>query len=641
MFKKLRIGILAARELGFKRVGQYILYQLGLISGYYRWRTPARPFPAESAPAIRLDLLPLPSREELQLLLVDRLEEVVHEADEIVGGKVRLFGGDPVELQLAPPGKLMHWSRRQRLQGDIKLIWEPARFGWVFALGRAYLLTGDERFPAAFWQRWEEFQRANPVNLSANWESAQEVSLRLIALCWAARLFESSPHSSVERKARLAASLVDHARRIPPTLIYARAQDNNHLISEAAGLYTAGVLLTRFPQAKRWKKLGWLWFNRAVQSQIEDDGEYIQHSTNYQRMVLQLALFVELLARRAGEYLPSSSLERLGAATRWLLAHFDSISGRAANLGHNDGANPLPLAMAEYADYRPLIQAASLVFLGRPALPAGAWDEYVQWLGLTAGAPVTKSRVNIPWRIERLDEWASLRGRRYASRPAHADQLHVDLWYKGRNILLDAGSYAYNAAPPWDNGLMIAGVHNSLTVDGQDPMQRAGRFLWLRWVQAQWDAAGTIPGERLMAYHDGFARLGWRCQRILQWLAPGEWRVTDELIPLISHTGKQQAVLHWLLPDGDWQLEQSKLTLQLRDTRLTISIDCQSEGASGVWNRIVRAGQALAGPLGEVERLGWYSPTYMSRVPALSFQTGLEFIHAITICSNIKLISIS
>ena len=134
-------------------------------------------------------------------------------------------------------------------------------------------------------------------------------------------------------------------------------------------------------------------------------------------MVLQLALFVELLARRAGEYLPSSSLERLGAATRWLLAHFDSISGRAANLGHNDGANPLPLAMAEYADYRPLIQAASLVFLGRPALPAGAWDEYVQWLGLTAGAPVTKSRVNIPWRIERLNEWASLRGRRYASRP--------------------------------------------------------------------------------------------------------------------------------------------------------------------------------------------------------------------------------
>jgi len=32
---------------------------------------------------------------------------------------------------------------------------------------------------------------------------------------------------------------------------------------------------------------------------------------------------------------------------------------------------------------------------------------------------------------------------------------------------------------------MIAGVHNSLTVDGQDPMQRAGRFLWLRWAQAR------------------------------------------------------------------------------------------------------------------------------------------------------------
>ncbi len=637
LIEKLLNAVQAARELGLRRVGLYGLYQAGLLSGFYRLRTPARLFPPERAPHLRLELLPLPSAERLERLLAGQRDEITAEANELVRGRLRLFGGEWAQIRLSPPGKLRHWSRRQGQEGDIKLIWEPARFGWVYALGRAYLLTGDERYPAAFWRFWEEFQAANPINLGPNWVSGQEVALRLIALSWGARLFADSVHSTAERRARLAASLIDHARRIPPTLVYARAQDNNHLVSEAAGLYAAGLLLADLPEARRWKSLGWKWFNRALQSQIEDDGEHSQHSSNYHRLVLQLALFAEAIARRAGEYLPSATMERLGAGTVWLLAHFDPNSGRAANLGHNDGANPLPLAAAEYADYRPVIQAASLAFLGRPALRPGTWDEYPAWLGLPEARALMTNRYPSAWRIERLNEWASLRARRYASRPAHADQLHVDLWHQGCNILIDAGTYAYNAPHLWQNGLANACVHNSLTLDGVEPMRRAGRFLWLGWDQAEWDSAATLPGQRLTAWRDGYARLGWRHRRSLEWLAPGQWQVSDEVIPLRPPSGMHQAVLHWLLPDGEWRLDGQTLGLTLPGLRVTISLDWPPDAVMGMWLRLVRAGQILDGPPGEVELLGWYSPTYMSRIPAISFQAGLNFNQPLIIHTRIHL----
>ena len=117
-------------------------------------------------------LLDLPDSDALlEIIGPDGLIQLKAEADEIVTGRIRLFGGQPVPLNLIPSGELQHWTKSQH-DGDIKFIWEPARFGWAFALGRAYYLTGDERYPAAFWRYFETFQQANPLNLGPNWESS-------------------------------------------------------------------------------------------------------------------------------------------------------------------------------------------------------------------------------------------------------------------------------------------------------------------------------------------------------------------------------------------------------------------------------------------------------------------------------------
>ena len=210
--------------------------------------------------------------------------------------------------------------------------------------------------------------------------NGQEVAIRLMALVWAGQVFETAAASSAERRARLAQSVAAHAARIPPTLLYARAQNNNHLVTEAAGLYTAGLALPDHPQASRWRALGWRWLNWAFQHQIGGYGEYIQHSTNYHRVMLQAALWVDAI--KDVDW-PRLTLQSLGRATHWLFSMLDPASGRTPNLGANDGALILPLSVTPFNDFRPTVQAAARAFL-RFQMPGGVWDEMSLWLGLDA-----------------------------------------------------------------------------------------------------------------------------------------------------------------------------------------------------------------------------------------------------------------
>ena len=141
-----------------------------------------------------------------------------------------------------------------------------------------------------------------------------------------------------------------------------------------------------------------------------------------------------------------------------------------------------------------------------------------------------------PLRLDhpRSASWAYLRLANFTSRPGHADQLHLDLWWRGYNLAQDAGTYLYNAPPPWDNALSRTKVHNTLTVDGLDQMTLAGRFLWLDWAQATLieQAGGNgVDHPRLTARHDGYRRLGVTHQRSVACLPEGGWLVEDSLLP--------------------------------------------------------------------------------------------------------------
>jgi hypothetical protein len=612
MLKRFQIGMKALRQLGLEQVSLYGLYQLGLRTGHYRRSLPS-PEAGEikdsrtekkgeeivppqdqirgedTLPSTLHSLYPLTPTERISLLAL---------ADEICAGQVRLFGGSPVPLLLEPPGPLVHWTeyelgRVKGYQTDIKFIWEPARFGWAYTLGRAFSISGKEDYAQSFWRNLETFLRANPPYLGLNWTSGQEVALRLMAFIYSSRAFGASPHSSPQRMQRLSGAITAHARRIPLTLVYARSQNNNHLLSEAAGLFSAGLALPDHPQGPTWRRQGWNWFNRALQAQIAADGTYVQHSTNYHRLMLELALWVTALNELPGGLpLPPASTQRLAAAAGWLSTLIDPETGQVPNLGANDGACIMPLTPAPFSDFRPVAGAAMK-----------------QWGSSSQLSAVSNQQSAIR---------AFLRAAHFTSRPSHADQLHLDLWWHGLNIALDAGTYLYNASPPWENALASTAVHNTVMVDEQEQMLRACRFLWLDWAQAQViarenDTFGQV--RQWVARQDGYRRLGVIHQRRLD-ITTGEDQVTvvDELLPASpermgrAHTAR----LHWLLPDWPWALRETCLSLESPHGEVRLEIT----GAGSL--TLARGGEILAGPGPVAPITGWFAPTYNRKIPALA-----------------------
>ncbi len=639
---RLSLAWRAARQLGLRQIAWYAWYQVLLRSGYLSRATAAPPAWEPPASDWRRHI-PLPPASALRRLLGEQgMEQAQTAAEEVKGGKIRLFGGPPGPLHLSLPPDTPHWTRcnpaallQERHLPDIKYLWEPARFGWAFALGRAYRLEENPAYAAAFWAYAETFWDSNPPYRGPNWASGQEAALRLLALAWAGAVFAAAPASTPPRLKRLRRSLAEHAARIPPTLAYARAQNNNHLLSEAAGLLTAARLLPQHPQARRWQRLGRRWWRWGLTHQIAPDGEYIQHSANYHRLMLQLALWVEAVCPEANAGLPRAAL---GRASRWLLSLCDPHSGRVPNLGPNDGAYIFPLSGQPFGDYRPVLQAASRAFLGERAFPSGPWDEMTLWfLPQAAGAPpgprLRPSPGGAPGILRTPSGWGYLRAVGLASRPGHADQLHLDLWHAGQNILLDPGTYLYNAPPPWDNALTRAAVHNTLTVDGQDQMSRAGRFLYLDWAQGEILARESAPAgtwERLRARHTGYRRLGIIHTRTVTAYARGAWEVEDLLDgpPETEHTFR----LHWLLPDGEWNLDADeesaacRLRLRPKGWARAVEISIAAESAAGrpLQPSLARAGEPLFGAHAIPPWRGWVSPTYGVKLPALSLAVRLR-----------------
>jgi hypothetical protein len=362
--------------------------------------------------------------------------------------------------------------------------------------------------------------------------------------------------------------------------------------------------------------MGWCWLNWGFRHQISGYGEYIQHSANYHRLMLQTALWVDAI--RDVEW-PALTFQALGRAAHWLFSMLDPASGRTPNLGANDGALILPLAGLPFNDFRPTVQAAARAFL-RFQMPGGPWDDMSIWLGLDAHEKSYESSLYMADHLRGPNSWAYLRATQFPSRLGHMDQLHFDLWWHGLNIAQDAGTFLYNADPPWDNPLVTGRVHNTVTVDGRDQMTRGGRFATLDWFPAYSKSVVASDESALgqvLAYHNGHP--GIFHERKVTVYKDERWIVDDTLVSTESHTYR----LHWLLPDWEWEVEsrEQRMEISLHSPQGRIVLSLQIHPLlSNLQSLIslVKAGEIVYGTRDVKSFEGWVSPTYGVKNPALS-----------------------
>lgn len=556
----------------------------------------------------------------------------IDEANKLLSGEIKYFAHqfhhtdfppnwhkDPITNYQLPTNK--HWSQiSDDSNTDIKFIWEPNRFAFVYTLVRAYSATQDEKYPQAFWSLIEDWAKHNPPNTGANWKDGQEIALRLMAWVFGYYAFFNSPATTQLHINQFTIYLSAQAERIYKNIDYAISTKSNHTISEGFGLWMIGLLFLELKNSDKYFSLGKKILEEEI-NQILPDGSYAMYSLNYHRFILHIYLY----AIRLGEInqSPVSNLiyQKVVSSINYLSQLIDPNTGQIPFYGSNDGALVLPLNNCDFTDFRPLLQLGSYITKGKKIFHSGDWDEDIFWLcGESIGRVVASDNEQ---RIEtnKLEKKKEERGKisfsdggvyilhntnskaiirctDFKSRPSHADQMHLDLWIHGQNIACDAGTYLYSGENIWRNGLAHANLHNTVTVDNKNQMNMVSRFTWTNWSQGK----VLQHNEKLwQGEHDSYKPV--LHKRTVKSLEGDRWLVIDELKAKESHL----YTLHWLFNDFPYEQKLNTILLSLDSMKYKIQVG-QLSGEGNF--SIVRAN--------ENSTRGWRSRYYGHKEPAIS-----------------------
>lgn len=526
-----------------------------------------------------------------------------------------IFARDPIHGVDWPMGPYFTEYRQfDPDRADLKCVWELSRFSWAYLLARAHA-RGADRAAETYWTLFDAWDRQSPFCQSVPWACAQESTFRMMAMVFAACVMREDPSSTPARLRRTAQLAWMTGRRIEATLTYARGQKNNHALSEAAGLMTLGALFPELEAARAWFARGRTVLIEELTRQIYDDGSYVQHSTNYHRVMLDDVCWAIRMAEIGGDPLPEPTLRRVSRAVCWLEELVDPETGRAPNYGLNDGAQVLPLASTDYPDHRPTIQAARALLDQGRAYGPGAWDEMTLWLrGSEAlGAAVTPRVKEPEYRADDGGYYvmrgptseAFTRCHTYRDRPGQADMLHLSLRVGSRWIVRDGGSYHYYAPEPWQGWFGSTAAHNTVEVDALDQMEKGPSFLWFGWTGSTLLRFDRSEDGRVTFWsgeHLGYRRLRdpvTHRRSILR--IDDHWVVIDDLFGQTEH----DLVVRWRLEPGDWRLDGNRVLGRAEDAAIGLS----TSAPPGFVRELVEARESPT-------PMGWESLHYAQRTAA-------------------------
>ncbi len=450
--------------------------------------------------------------------------DIINSANRISEGTFNLLGlrdlnlGKDIDWHLEPiSGKrtpLRHWSQLNyldaQLAGDKKITWELNRHSYFVTLGRAYWLTGDERYTEVFVSHVTSWMDHNPPKLGINWASSLEIAFRSISWLWALQFFRESPKLNTELVVRMLKFLYLNALHLE-TFLSTYFSPNTHLTGEALGLFYIGLLLPEFRDAERWRGLGLEILIGQLSRHVQADGVYFEQSSYYHRYTTDFYVHLAVLLQVNDLTLPRELKPKL----ELLLDHMMFLTrpdGTTPFFGDDDGGRLVMLDNQSANDFRSLLSTGAAL-LNRPdyKFVSGGAAEETLWLlgaeGLRSFDQIEalepdKESVEFPiggYYVMR-DGWS--RTSNYLlfdcgphgmanCGHAHADALAIDLAANGRTLLVDPGTFTYTGAKEMRDWFRSSAAHNTLTVDRQSSSLSADTFSWktitscerLKWIE--------------------------------------------------------------------------------------------------------------------------------------------------------------
>ncbi len=426
------------------------------------------------------------------------------EAENILSGQILFFSNEWHEIGFEnesfvhPISKYkypsLHWTKLPIYSseiGDIKYIWEKSKFSFLLTLIRNDIRNDADNSEFVFNEirRWIN---ENPPNIGPQYICSQEISIRLLNWSFALFFYQNSKYLDDNLLNTIFKSIEVQLDHIYQNINFSKiAVRNNHAVSETLALYLISLYFPFLKNATKYKSQGKKWFENEIEFQIFDDGSDSQYSFNYHRVKIQLLSFAISSARVNNETFRDCVYSKSRKSLEFLLQVMgNQEKGFLPNFGPNDGSIYFKLNDADYRNFIPQLNAlASLLEIN---IPVSIDDESIEdefWFTCKLSKSKKKS-LNVyegknnyknGGYLQILDSESNslLKTPLLKFRAAQNDLLHLDIWYKGINVLKDAGSYSYNTDEK--TSMLFNGIsgHNTVCLNGEHHMLKGPRFTWL------------------------------------------------------------------------------------------------------------------------------------------------------------------
>jgi len=487
---------------------------------------------------------------------------VLAQAEAILQGRMRVLGFE-VQTEVPPrwfrnyvqggewqalPAERIDY-RRGDVAGGVRYCWELNRHGYFLTLAQAWLLTHDRRFAGRLLADWLDWIAHNPPRFGVNWTSMLECALRIHTWCWSLWFVAGCDLFQEQAMQRILGSLWQQTAEISMNLSLGSSA-NNHLIGEAAGMWTFSCLFPTARHAKHWMHTAYRILSREIPRQITPDGVTVEQAVHYQVFVMEMALHAESIARQTDMPFPEEYARRMLASVQFLQAITD-CAGHVPHIGDSDDAEVLPFCPQETHSEAAVVDAARALY--EPTAPTTLKAAFLSAQpvrgeqsaktaissNLFAEGGYAVMRDEEGTRVAVIDcgqlGWGSIAAH------AHADALSLTLSVDGQPVLVDAGTYCYHDEPLWRDAFRSTRYHNTVCVDGKDQSEMRGAFLWGARANVtihRWHTSALA--DLLCASHDGYRRIGLGEHiRWLYWLKKDIWLAVDEVKQSEGHCVEQ------------------------------------------------------------------------------------------------------
>ena len=344
-----------------------------------------------------------------------------------------------------------------KYEADNEWTWQLNRHSEWATLARAYSATGDERFAKEFDAQFAGWVKDCPVPVDtadqraySKWRTI-EAGIRMFST-WPSvfTIFRKSPSVQDQTLLALVKSMIEHGRylRRHPTT-------GNWLTMEMNGLYHVGVLLPFVKEAKEWRDFASTRLLAELDTQVYPDGAQIELTPGYHNVALESFLGPVDAAAAYKYSLPTgymAKLERMFAYNLWVMRP-DRDAPRWNDSWHVDVPGLLRQGFALFPARKDFQWIATngkegtapdhtshfFPYAGQVVMRSG-WDRDALFLGFDAGP--------------------------FGYGHQHEDKLSIVIFAYDKDLLVEGGSYAYDASK-WRRYVLSSAAHNLVLVDGQ------------------------------------------------------------------------------------------------------------------------------------------------------------------------------